>query len=737
MIFESYPGHLVALGLVAATACVILFAFRAGPLRTPQRSRHRRLVTVLHYAATLATLVILWNPSAWRKKEAFGRNTVLAVFDTSESMSVADEGPQSRLDRSLSRFAECFDKGGDEGPQYRVYGFDDRAYHCGSSGLLRRWGSRSNLHEAVSLIADCAVSQSQDGMPDKPSGVVVFTDGRAEDRDPRHYLPASREDLPILVVGVGARIARPDLAIETIASPAVVWVDAAYDVGVVVSAANAPNAPTTLEMLCDNVVVEKRQIKGEEFQASDSGVVQETVEFSLPPQQLGAHVLTARVQPGKGEINLSNNTRTTSVEVMQDRPLRVLLYTQWANFDIGKIRQALARDKHIRLDLGFDVIKNKPLSDRATQATGYKTLSDFRTAKDDYDVIISGSSSIDFKENGLYDFFAKRGGGLILLPGETVHALATDSQGRGLSSLPILFSRQDRSASPVEGISPPTRVWPPRRDAIKLSFEAEVARLFDPAALADSGYRISPYYQIAATKPAATTLATAAGMPIISIHRVGRGRVCLFNATKLFILYREDRDGGALSELMCGLVAYMGRTPSQGAGVELFAERTADDPRRVEFNAYVMDKSFEPVSGANVLLTAGEEVVSMEPTGRGYYRATLDWGSAQSVVATAQAEFNGSFLGQRTLATNLSPVRDEMSCVDLDEPFLRSLAERIHGRYVHVADLDEKAAEVFVPRREIGTVETVSSIWPQWPVLIALCVLLSAGWFIRRAIGLV
>jgi hypothetical protein len=742
MTFLDYPGHLVALGLTLAAAAVVLIAFRAGPLQTPQRSRFRKFLAALHYTAILLVLVILWNPSAWQKEETFGKNTVLAVFDTSESMSVADDGRQSRLDRSLSRFAECFDKPGADGPQYRVYGFDDRAYHCGSTDLLRRWGSRSNLHEAVSLIADCAAHDAHSSSQGEPTGVMVFTDGRADDRDPRRYLPAAREDLPVLIVGVGARSPRPDLAVEALMSPAAAWVDTAYDVGVVVSAADVPNAAVTLELLCDNEIVEKRQIDREAFQAGSPGAAQATARFTVPAQGLGLHLLTARVQPGRGEINLGNNARTTSVEVMQDRPLRVLLHSQWANFNIGKIRQALSRDKHIRLDLGFDVIKNKPLSDRATRATGYVTLAEFRTRQDEYDVIIMGSSYVgflgdDFKENTLYDFFAKRGGAMILLPGETVHALATDSQGRGLATLPVLFARQEQGAFPATTIAGPARVWPPQRDAIKLSFEAEIAHVFDPSVLAEPPYRVSPYYGIAATKPAATTLAMVGDTPIVSVHRVGRGRVCLLNISKLFTLYREDRQGGALSELMCGLVAYLGRTPSQGASVELFAERTIENPRRVEFNAHVMDKSFEPAPGANVLLTVGEQVVSMEPIGRGYYRATLDWGPGQSVVATAQAELNGSFLGERTLVTTLPAVRDEMSCVDLDEPFLRMLAERMKARYVHIDDLNEKAAETFESRRQIGTIEKVTSVWPRWPLLATLCLLLSTGWFIRRAIGLV
>jgi hypothetical protein len=127
----------------------------------------------------------------------------------------------------------------------------------------------------------------------------------------------------------------------------------------------------------------------------------------------------------------------------------------------------------------------------------------------------------------------------------------------------------------------------------------------------------------------------------------------------------------------------------------------------------------------------------MEPVGRGYYRTTLDWGPAQSVVATVQAESNGAFLGERTIAANLPPLRDEMSRVDLDEPFLQALARRTGARYLHLDEIDRKTAGVFVPKHQVGVTETVSSLWPKWPVLILLCLLLSVGWFIRRAIGLV
>ena len=152
MIFTDYPGHLVVAALIVIFAAAVFAIFRMGELAAPERRRYRRLLMVVQYAVILSLLLILWNPSAWRVKAVFGRNTVLAVFDTSESMSVIEDGRLTRLDKALARFAEHFDAGGPSGPEYRIHGFDDHAYHGGSPELLRRWGSQTNLHGVFSLL---------------------------------------------------------------------------------------------------------------------------------------------------------------------------------------------------------------------------------------------------------------------------------------------------------------------------------------------------------------------------------------------------------------------------------------------------------------------------------------------------------------------------------------------------------------------------------------------------------
>jgi hypothetical protein len=89
------------------------------------------------------------------------------------------------------------------------------------------------------------------------------------------------------------------------------------------------------------------------------------------------------------------------------------------------------------------------------------------------------------------------------------------------------------------------------------------------------------------------------------------------------------------------------------------------------------------------------------------------------------------------MAVNLPSLPDEMSETDFDGAFLRALAQRLGARYVHVDDLGGDAAKIFAARRQAGTVQQIRSLWPNWPLLLILCLLLSAQWFVRRSIGLV
>ena len=726
MTLTNYPGHLVVMAAAMALAGLTFAAFYSAQTRAPARKWYRWPLILLQYAAILLLFVITWDPATLQTSEIFQRNAVVTLFDTSESMSVADQEKAARLDKAVEKFEVCFRPGDSDGPQYQIYGFDQQAYHSGSPELLRRWGAGTDLHAALALPARDGRAVDK-GM----AGVVVFTDGRAEDRNVRSYLPSLEKGTPVLLVGVGSRVPRTDVAIKSISAPARTWIDTAYSVAVTIAGANLSNEPLTIELLLDGRVTDSRRIARDQLKhaAGRPTSGEATLQFTVPAQQLGTHVLTARVAPLANEANMANNVRSTAVEVMQEQTLDVLLYAQQASFDVGKIRQALTWDKRVELDLRLDTIRDPVLAQRVSTGSPSVKFPESREQLNQFDVVILGPCDLSrftsSQRDALYRFVTDRGGGLLLLPGPAVTSLAAWQGEPTDAILPVILDARN------------PRVLPPSPDTLALSFEARIGRVFSPADFANPEQSASPYYNIARTKPASTTLLTAGEAPIVTAHRLGRGRVCLLNAAKLFMLYREDQKGGLLGELICGLAAYLGASPSSGTGVELFAERSGADPRRAVFSAYVTDKDYQSVNEANVLLSVGDQVVTMEPAGEGRYTAELGLGPAESVVAVAQAEVNGTFLGERTLAANLPPIHDEMSETDLDEPFLKALAQQLDAKYLHVDSLDGRIAKMFTARQQVGSTQKVTSAWPRWPLLLLLCAILSVKWFLRRSIGLV
>ena len=757
MIFVDYPGHLIAGLLLVIFGVLIFFVFRSGELRKEKLRPYRLPLVLLQYAAVVILLLILWNPSRPKVSETSSRNSVLVFFDTSESMSVVEDGRMPRLDKALSTFEQKLHPLEADGPDYKIFGFDRQAYHSGSSDFLRRWGSQTNMHGIFAMLGKYDIAEEphpaenmqnpNPEAPDQPgqgdpirksrvTGAIVFTDGQADDKNLATYLPVRKEDFQTVLIGVGSRSQQTDVAIKSISAPSRIAIDTACDVQVVVSARNLQNQPVAVELLKDDSVIDFRPLPAEAFGQrrarradSYSPAKDVAVDFTIGADRLGGYRLSARVKPLDDEVNLANNVRSTMVEVVEETRLKVLFYSQEASFNIGKVRQALARDDKIQLDLGLDVIRTPTLSQSASKTCGYVRLPDDRRGFYQYDVIILGPCDLDSLTNvqidSLYSFVVDRGGGLILLPGKVESGPAAWSGKKAKALVPVIFDPDE-----------PT-IWPSSPGQMELTLEGIDSKVIGPAALKDFDEPTSPYYRIVSTKPAATTLAQVKDTPIICIHRVGRGRVCLLNASKLFLWYREDLQGGLLYKLLAGLTSQLGRITHREAAVELFAERAAEQTNKVKFEAYVCDKSFAPVAGANVLLSVRDEVLSMDPVGVGYYIAEVEDMTDQAVVGTVQAEINGVFLGEKTIAVNLPLAKTEMTDVALDEKFLRALAERLNGKYFYADDIDANIVQMFAAQARAGSSLRMTSIWPNWLLLSVLCMVLSAIWFLRRRIGLV
>jgi hypothetical protein len=669
-------------------------------------------------------------------------------------MSVVEEGRVNRLDRALDIFQEKFRPLDADNPAYKVFGFDRQTYHSGSSNFLRRWGSETDIHSLLSVLGKYDLAEESRFKEDVPNpgteisgsletddqvkeskviGAVIFTDGQADDKNIHTYLPLNDKDFQIAIIGIGSRDRHTDIAIKSINAPSRIAIDTAGTIQVVVSARNLQNQLVTIELLKDDYVVDLKEIPAESFtkdrRRGDSLTKEVTTEFAIGAERVGSYSFSIRAKALEHEVNLVNNVRSVMVDVVEETKLKVLLYSQIANFDIGKLRQALARDEKIELDLGLDVIRVPALAENMSKTYGYVGLPEEKAEFNKYDIIILGPCELDALTDtqiaGLYGFVVDRGGGLILLPGKAEFGPAEWTNKKIKALIPVIFDAGN-----------PT-IWPSIPGQIDLTLEAIDGKVIEHGALQDNDQPISPYYRVTNPKPASTTLASIKETPIISVHRVGRGRVCLLNISRLFSLYREDLQGGLLYKMMAGLNAHLGRVSAREAGIELFAERAAEQRGKIKFEAYVCDDSFAPVAGANVLLSIRDEVLSMNQVERGYYITEVEDVRSQAIVATAQAELNGVFLGEKTVAVNLPPVKSEMTNIELDEKFLREFAGKLNGKYFYADDVGNDIGQMFEAQTQVGSSRRMTSIWPGWPLLFVLCFILGVNWFIRRAIGLV
>ncbi|MHC4569648.1 MAG: hypothetical protein ACYTE3_28310, partial [Planctomycetota bacterium] len=260
MIFVDYPGNIVAALLLAAFAGLAFFAFSLGELQNEKLRRHRMPLVALQYlsililllilwnpsrASILILLLILWNPSRAKVSETLSTNSVLAVFDTSESMSVIEDGQSTRLDKAVETFTGKFRSFDEDTTGYRILGFDSQSYHSGSSDFLRRWGPQTDMHSVFATLGkyDVTGAASAGGTPDdsaagksRLAGAIIFTDGQADNKNIDTYLALGDKDFQTVFVGVGSRERPADIAVAAIDAPARIALDTACSISVTVAA---------------------------------------------------------------------------------------------------------------------------------------------------------------------------------------------------------------------------------------------------------------------------------------------------------------------------------------------------------------------------------------------------------------------------------------------------------------------------------------------------------------------
>lgn len=717
MTLAQYPGHLIAFATVAAVTAILVLAYRAPQWR--RLGRLKWVLPVLQCVPIAMVVILLWDPARTLTDGHDVANTVLVLFDTSESMSLTDTGGPSRLDDAIAGFERAFQPANEGMPRYVYFGFDGSLHEVSSLDSLPRWGSRTSIMPALDLLRSQSARPAVSG-GGRVAGAVVFTDGNAVEQNVKAIPGLDTSELPVLLVGTGADETHGDLAVTALDLAPRVRLDSGAPLRVALEGNLPADAPVTVNVTRDDTPIATRDVTGADIAKGA------TIDFVMPADTLGVHSVSVRATTTAPEATLANNTRQTTVEVVEEPRLRVLFYTQWANFDIGKLRQVLEREKKVALEFQQDALLTKEDTSRRGPYLIPQADVQFPSnaeALNAFDVVILGpcnpASFATEQVAALYDFVVERGGGFLLIPGQEDFDLSRSREPKLRALLP-------GELTPASAAQSATLQPTYEGGGLGLSALEKDKSLND----------LSPYYAVI-KKPAATAGALIGEAPAVLVQRAGRGHVALLNLRHLYRLYREDQEGGALRTLVAGLVTHLGAAAGDASRVQLLAERAGNDSRVVRFTVLVRDEAYQPASGATVLVSAGEAVARMDEAKPGEYRGEILTDGRDTLVARAEAASGGLFLGETTIAIRLPVPPGEMDHVARNRSYLEALAERIHAEYVDLEKLTPEHARAFPAVSTVAEVRDVNSAWRTWTCLIALCAMLTAGWFARRMMGLV
>ena len=718
MMMSDFPGFEWAVITVLVAWCGLFYGFLRMVLGKRQQTLTILLAGLIQGLVVLGILIILWNPCSRTTTPQTIPNRVLVVMDTSQSMSIADIPQGTRLSAATTSFSTHANTQGDRSPQFEILGLDTTLYRCQQCEQLTPSGSHSRLNPLLQGLSEENAAKSLKDVV----GVLLFTDGQFEDSDLERAQRIWPDSLEPIIIGVGSPDELSDLRIVDVRTPARVPLGTVCPIDITVASSQAFHDPIQLDVLLDDLILETVTLPPKDW-LFDQGQVQKTITCQWSMIQPGEHLLGARLAPHADDLIPTNNEGWTQVEVTEAPMFRVLLYSQRLSMQVGKLRRVLESDPTVMLDLCLDVIKN----DHLARYAGLSRQSvAFPTDLEPYDLIVMATSQASQWNSALidnlYDYVVHHGGGLLLLTDPVEPDALRWKQNRLRQLLPIIDPNSPSSDNSTAGMLHATP------EALKLGMVTNT--FFQTLDLPVHAWNLG------SPKPASTTLFEVEQKPTVLMHRVGQGHVCLMGLSKLFQLYREDRHGGTLYELINPLIRRLAPQPGQESGMRVFAERMPGRTDDLTITAWIEERDHQALDNAEVLVSLNDQTIALIPLGQGQYQATVPYSGPQCLVVRAQAQSRGTYLGEAVTVTRLPSLRSEMSQTRLNEPLLKNLAQILEGQYLPLNEVDHTLFDRFQGRRQTRPIEKVTPQWPRWPIWAALCLLLCMGWTIRRSIGL-
>jgi hypothetical protein len=370
--------------VVAAILSVVVVYFQYY-FRGKQKGRLRILLSVLRYIGIFGVLLLLINPKFSRVNYILQKPNLALLIDNSSS--ILDSGKKVKdIVSALINHPELSDR------------FDITSYQFGKS--LRPMDSLSfldvqtNIQQPLATLADVYAR--------KNTAVVLISDGNQNIG--RDYTFSNKvNSLPIYTITVGDTTAYEDLSIGPINTNKYAFLNNKYPLETFVSYQGQGTVKAKVA-----VKVNGTSVYSETLGLSRGNNLQ-NINTLITASKIGVKSISVTAQPLPTERNITNNTRTTSVEVI-DEKTTVALVSDITHPDLGALKKSIESNEQrqvviLKPSAGLEAFEQADLFILYQPNTGFRKVFEFLEQKRSNVFIIIGVHT-DFNFlNGIQEDF--------------------------------------------------------------------------------------------------------------------------------------------------------------------------------------------------------------------------------------------------------------------------------------------------------------------------------------------
>jgi uncharacterized membrane protein len=686
------------------------------------------LVWLLQSAMLVVVVWILLLPAISTERLRDGENSVALVLDTSQSMAYGVDG--SRFEDALADLAGSLSDEIASNVSIQRYELSRDARPVDSYDESAPEGTRTALANSLESVLSearfvplAAVILASDGA-DTSGGLTV-----------EELADLARFGVPIHTIAVGRDSIAEDLELAD-----VVLAERTVPGSTIagrVSIRHDGGGTTRIKVYDDDELLASVPV---ELQP-DSAITTASVDIDLA--NVGHRQLDFAVEPGDGERELRNNTRSRIVEVAEEN-YRILYFEGEPRWEYKFLRRAIANDENLRIVSLLRVSPNKFY--RQGLDTPDQLEDGFPNSRDElfaYDAVIIGSvESASFsadQQRLIRDFVAERGGGLLMLAGPN----GLGNGGWGQSELAdALPSRLSPSS---------TNSFFRNQAKVRLSVQGSVAEMLRFEELAsenraswESLPAIADYQVTNELKPAAVALLHVTTdknelLPLLITQPFGRGHSYILATGgtwrwQMSLPLEDDRHEIFWRQILRALVA---DTPRKESLTARARAGVTDIALRAEFR----DNAFRPLNDISVSALVSREDgetwnVPLVPSADepGVFSASIEPRESGTYYIEALAERGGEPV--TTIRSSIRHEADRAEYFNLrrNSALLQRLSEATGGRYFE-GDALAALPELLRYSRTGITVEETRPVWDALAVFLLLVLLKAGEWFLRRRWG--